>query len=157
MTLSTFGWIHTLLSLLALVAGIVVVIGLFSPRNLDAWTAIFLVTAVATSATGFGFAFDHFMASHWVGVIALVVLAVAILARYVFHLAGAWRWIYAVSIVVSEYFLALVAVAQAFKKVPALAAMPQAEAYVQIAVLLIFIVVGIAAARAYRPAVAATA
>jgi hypothetical protein len=156
MTLSTFGWIHTLISLLALLSGIVVLIGLFSPRSNDTWTVIFLVTAAATSVTGFGFPFDHFMASHWVGVIALVVLAVAIPARYVFHLAGAWRWIYAVGMVVSLYFLALVAVDQAYRKVPALAA-TQSGNYVQIAVLLVFIVIGIAAARAYRPAVTAPA
>src|SRR5688572_32400564 len=118
MSLSTFTWIHTLLSLLALGAGVVVVIGLFSPRALDAWTAVFLVSAVATSATGFGFPFTSFLISHWVGVVALVVLAVGILARYVFHYGGAWRWLYAVGMVLSLYFLALVGVDQAFRKVP---------------------------------------
>jgi hypothetical protein len=157
MTLSTFGWIHTLISLLALLSGIVAVIGLFSPRDSETWTATFLVTAVVTSATGFGFPFDHFMASHWVGVIALVVLALMVLARYVFHLAGAWRWIYAAGMVVSLYFLALVAVDQAYRKVPALAAMPQSATYTQVALLLIFIVIGVAAARLYRPATPATA
>src|SRR3954453_12081777 len=47
------------------------------------------------SATGFALPFTNVLPSHIVGGIALVVLAVALLAQYGFHLAGAWRWIYA--------------------------------------------------------------
>ncbi len=39
-----------------------------------------------------------------------------ILARYAFHLAGAWRWIYAVGAVVALYFNVFVAIAQLFRK-----------------------------------------
>src|SRR3979411_2158510 len=121
--MSTFTWVHTALSVAALIAGLIVVIGLFTSKTLGGWTAIFLATAIATSATGFGFPFQSFGASHWIGVISLVVLVLAVLARYVLHYAGAWRRLYAVCTVVAFYFLVFVLIAQAFKKVPALAAM----------------------------------
>ena len=114
--MSTFTWVHTALSVAALIAGLIVVIGLFTSKTLGGWTAIFLATAIATSATGFGFPFQSFGASHWIGVISLVVLVLAVLARYVFHYAGAWRWLYAVCTVVAVYFLVFVLIAQAFKK-----------------------------------------
>jgi hypothetical protein len=154
--LSTFTAIHTVLSLAALASGIVVVIGLLAGRMHGVWTTVYLVTAVAASVTGFGFPFTQFMASHWVGVISLVVLAAALLARYGFHLAGAWRWVYAVGIVISVYFLVFVTIAQAFQKVTALKAlaptMSEAPfAVAQLVVLAIFVWLAIAAARKFRP------
>jgi hypothetical protein len=155
--LSTFAWLHTLLSLVALVAGIVVLIGLIGARRRDGWTALFLVTAVATNVTAFGFPTAMFEASHWVGVLSLVVLAVTILARYVFHLVGAWRWIFAVGAVVALYFDVFVGIAQAFKKVPALKAMAPTLseppfAYAELATLAVFVVLAIAAAIKFRAA-----
>src|SRR4051794_19837176 len=103
MTTSTFTLLHVALSLIGIFSGFVVAFGLLKAKRLDGWTALFLATTVATSVTGFGFPFDHFLPSHGVGVISLVVLAVAILARYALHLAGAWRWIYAVSAMIALY------------------------------------------------------
>lgn len=156
MTMSTFTLVHTVLSLVALVAGVIVVMGLLASKVHSGWTALFLATAVATSATGFGFVSPSFMPSHVVGVVSLVVLLLAILARYVFHLAGAWRWIYAVGVVLGLYFLVLVAIAQAFMKVPALRAMAPTTSEPPFAIaqgvcLVIFIVLVIAAARKFRP------
>ena len=76
--MSTFTWVHTALSVAALIAGLIVVIGLFSSKTLGGWTAIFLATAIATSATGFGFPFQSFGASHWIGVISLVILGLLV-------------------------------------------------------------------------------
>jgi hypothetical protein len=120
MSLSTFTWVHTALSLLALAAGFVVVIGLLMGRRYDGSIALFLSTAVLTSVTGFGFPFDKFLPSHWVGVVSLVVLAVSVLAIYAFHLSGPWRWIFAITAVIALYLDAFVAVVQAFMKVTAL-------------------------------------
>jgi hypothetical protein len=155
--MSTFTWVHTALSVAALIAGLVVVIGLFSSKTLRGWTTFFLVTAIATSATGFGFPFQSFGASHWVGVISLLVLALAVLARYVLHYTGAWRWLYAVCMVVGFYFLVFVLIAQAFKKVPSLAALAPTLseppfAIAQVAVLVIFVVIAVATARKFHPA-----
>ena len=91
-----------------------------------------------------------------VGGIALVVLAVAILALYVFHLSGAWRRIYAVTAVASVYFLAFVAIAQAFLKIPALQASAPTGTetpfvVTQFVALVAFVALSIVAARAFRP------
>ena len=45
--------IHVALSLIALVAGLVVLFGLLKGRALGGWTELFLVTIVLTSVTGF--------------------------------------------------------------------------------------------------------
>jgi|HubBroStandDraft_5_1064220.scaffolds.fasta_scaffold83635_2 hypothetical protein len=86
MTLSTFTLVHVLISLAGIGSGFIVVYGLLTGRRLDSWTAIFLATTVLTSATGFLFPVDHLLPSHVVGIISLVALAIAILARYAFHL-----------------------------------------------------------------------
>src|SRR5258708_4146089 len=91
--MTTFTLVHVALSLVGILSGLVVAAGWLARKRLDGWTAIFLASTVATSVTGFGFPFDHLLPSHIVGGISLVVLAVAILARYARHLAGAWRWI----------------------------------------------------------------
>jgi hypothetical protein len=154
--LSTFTWVHTLLSLVGIVTGLVVLKGLFSSERLDGWTALFMASAVATSVTGFMLPADHFGPSHWVGVISLVALAFAILARYGLHLAGAWRWIYAVGAAIALYFLLFVGVAQLFAKVPALhvLAPTQAEppfAIAEGALLVLFLVLTVMAAIKFRP------
>jgi hypothetical protein len=154
---STFTWVHTILSLVALLAGLVVVAGLFGTRTLPQWTGLFLVTAIATSVTGFGFPFEKFEASHWIGVISLVALAIAILARYMFHLVGAWRWIYVVTIAVSAYFLVFVTIAQVFKKVPSLHAMAPTLSEApftvsQLLVLVVFAGIIVTAVMKFRPA-----
>ena len=129
--------------------------GLLARKPLDGWTALFLATTVATSVTGFGFPVDHLLPSHKVGIISLVVLAVAILARYALHLAGAWRRIYVVCAAVALYLNVFVGVVQAFQKVPALAAMAPRQTeppfvVTQLVVLALFIVLAIVAAKRFR-------
>jgi hypothetical protein len=80
MTTATFTAVHVAFSLIGIVSGFVVTYGLLNSKRLDRWTALFLVTTVATSVTGFGFPFDHLLPSHKLGIISLAVLAVAILA-----------------------------------------------------------------------------
>src|SRR5258705_2776198 len=120
--LSLFTWFHTLLSLVMLVAGFVVVKDLLRSHIDSTWMAVFLVSGVLTSATGFGFPFTRLIESHYVGIVSLVLLALAILGLYVFRLAGPWRWIFVISVVVAFYFDALVAIVQLFRKVPSLVA-----------------------------------
>src|SRR5207244_4708924 len=101
MAASTFTLVHVMVSLVGIVSGFVVVFGLLAGKRLDRWTALFLTSTVVTSVTGFGFPFDHLLPSHKVGIISLVVLTFAILARRAFPLAGAWRWIYVVRVAVA--------------------------------------------------------
>src|SRR5271170_2191255 len=123
MTLSTFTLFHVVLSLVGIASGLIVVYGLLGGKRLDLWTAIFLIFTVLTSVTGFLFPFTHLLPSHIVGILSLLVLAVAILARYAFRLFGGWRLTYVVSAMVALYLNVFVLVVQAFLKVPALKAL----------------------------------
>ena len=156
MSTSTFTLVHVVLSLVGIFAGLVVVFGMFSSKSLDGWTALFLATTVLTSVTGFFFPFDKILPSHIVGVISLVVLAIAILALYALHLAGPWRWIYVVSAVLALYLNVFVGVVQAFQKLPLLASLAPTQSeppflIAQAVVLVIFIVLGIVAVRSFHP------
>ena len=155
MTTSTFTFVHVLLSLIGIGSGFVVVYGLLAGKRLDGWTALFLATTVATSVTGFAFPFDHLLPSHKVGILSLVVLVVAILARYTFHLAGAWRRTYVVSAAVALYLNVFVAVVQAFEKIPALKAMAPTQKeppflVAQLVVLATFVGLAILAAKRFQ-------
>ncbi len=162
MTISTFTLIHVLLSLAGIGTGFIVLYGLLTGKRLEGWTAIFLATTVLTSVTGFFFPVEHLLPSHVVGIISLVVLAVAILARYPLHLARASRWIYVVCAVLALYFNVFVAVVQSFLKVPALKAMAPTQkeppfVVAQVVVLVLFVVFGIFAVKKFRVERTATA
>jgi hypothetical protein len=131
--------------------------GLLTAKRLNGWTALFLLTTVLTSVTGFGFPFDHLLPSHKVGIISLVVLAIAILARYPLRLAGAWRGVYIVTASIALYLNVFVLVVQSFEKVAALRALAPKQneppfLVAQVAVLVIFVVLTIMAAKKFRPA-----
>jgi uncharacterized membrane protein SirB2 len=132
----------------------VVLFGLLTGKRLDGWTAVFLATTVATSVTGFGFPFHHFSPPHYVGVISLVVLAIAIVARYSLHLA-AWRRIYVITAVIALYLNVFVGIVQAFQKVPALRGLAPKQSeppflITQVVVIALFIVLATIAARRFR-------
>ena len=153
--LATYTLIHVVLSLVGIGSGIVVVLGLIAGKRLNLSNALFLGTTVATSITGYGFPLDHLLPSHIVGAISLIVLAVAIYARYARHVAGRWRAAYVISAVAALYFNCFVLVVQAFLKVPALNALAPTQseppfAVAQLAVLVLFIVLGVAAIRGSR-------
>ena len=156
LSLATFTAMHVAISLVAIVTGLVVVVAMIRSRHLDSWTAVFLVTTVLTSATGFLFPFTGVLPSHTFGVISLVVLALAISGLYVFHLAGRWRSVYVVGSVVALYLNTFVLVVQTFLKVPVFTALAPTQseppfAVAQLAVLVIFVVLGVLAVRSFRP------
>jgi hypothetical protein len=154
LTIETFTRVHVLVSLVGIASGLIVLFGLLARKRLDGWTMFFLATTAATSITGFAFPFDHLLPSHKVGVVSLVVLVVAIVARYGRHLAGAWRRIYVVSGAIALYLNVFVGVVQAFMKVPALNALAPNQTeppflIAQLVVFLLFVVLTIAAARRF--------
>ena len=106
---------HVLVSLAMLLPGVVIVAAMFDSRVPRTWTAAYLVLAVLTSATGFLLPASGFLPSHAFGILSLLLLAAAIVGLYVFHLAGAWRWVYAISIVLSLYLDVFVGVVQSFQ------------------------------------------
>ena len=163
MSLSTFTHLHVVISLVGIATGLIVVYGLIAGKRLDNWTAIFLLTTVLTSATGFLFPFKHLLPSHIVGILSLLVLAVAIVARYPRHLEGGWRRTYVVCAMVALYLNCFVLVAQGFLKVPALHALaPNGNEppflIAQLALLAVFVLLTIVAARRFQcsPAQAAS-
>ena len=151
MSTATCTFLHVLISLVGIGSGFVVLYGLLTRKRLDGWTVLFL----ASSVTGFGLPFEHLLPSHKVGILSLIVLAVAIPARYTLHLAGAWRRVYVVSAVVALYLNVFVLIVQAFEKVPALNALAPTQQespflVAQLVVLLVFIGLTIAAAKRFR-------
>jgi hypothetical protein len=101
------------------------------------------------------FPFHKLLPSHVVGAISLVVLAIAILARYSRHLAGGWRRTYVISAVIALYLNVFVLIVQLFEKVPALNAMAPTQSeppfkITQVVVMAIFVVLGIFAAKGFR-------
>lgn len=156
MSLSTFTTVHVIISLVGIAAGLVVVGAMLANRPLGTMNLVFLVTTIATSVTGFFFPFKTFGPPHILGVLSLIVLAVALWALYSARLAGAARWIYVVSAVVALYFNVFVGVVQSFDKIaPVHALAPTGSGPVfggaQAVVLLLFVVLGYRAAKSFRP------
>lgn len=156
LSIETFTVVHVVISLIGIVTGIIVLFGMFGANRLDGWTALFLLTTVLTSVTGFLFPISGFTPALGVGIVSLVLLALALLGFYAFRLAGAWRWIYVVTATVALYLNCFVAVVQAFQKLSVLQplAPTQSEPPFQIAqgvLLVLFIVAGILAVRRFHP------
>jgi hypothetical protein len=161
MSLSTFVTVHVIISLIGIVAGIIVMFGLLGSNRMPGLTATFLLFTILTSATGFlipPLLSEKLLPSHVIGILSLVLLAVACIALYGMKLSGAWRSIYVVTAMISLYLNVFVLVIQGFLKVPALHALAPGEppggpvfAVVQLIVLVFFVIVIIGAVRRFRP------
>ena len=156
MILQIYTIIHTLISLVAIFTGFVVLFGLLSDKRFDGWTKWFLITAVATTVTGFFFPFHGFTPAIGLGLISLPILALTIYARYPKNLAGAWRLIYVLGAVISLYFNVFVGVVQSFEKIPALDAIAPTQTeqpfkFTQLTVLSLFVILAIVAVIRFRP------
>jgi hypothetical protein len=149
--LAAYTLFHVAISLAGIFTGLIVAYGLLTSRRFDGWTAIFLVTTAATSVTGLLFPFHGFKPSYVVGLISLVILAIASFARYRRRLAGSWRWIYVVTAMIALYLNVFVLIVQSFMKVPTLKALAPTQseppfAVTQLAVLAVFVVLTVIAA-----------
>ncbi len=161
MSLSTFVTVHVIISLIGIVAGIIVMIGLLGSNRMPGLTAIFLLFTILTSATGFlipPLLSEKLLPSHIVGILSLVLLAIACVALYGMKLSGAWRSVYVVTAMTSLYLNVFVLIIQAFLKVPALHALAPSVppsgppfAIIQGIVLVFFVIVIIGAVRRFRP------
>jgi hypothetical protein len=148
---------HTLISLVGIVLGFIVMKGLLANDRMDRMTGWFLAMTILTSATGFILPAKMILPSHVVGVISLVVLAIASYARYSKHMAGKWRATWLTTAIMAQWFNCFVLVAQLFLKVPALHELaPEGKeppfAIAQGVVLLAFIVAGVFSLKRFRPA-----
>ena len=161
LSLSTFVQIHTIISLIAIVAGLIVMFGMHGSKRPGGLTAIFLLLTILTSATGFlipPLVSDKLLPSHIIGALSLVLLLIACIALYAMKLSGSWRWIYAVTALLALYFNAFVLVIQSFLKIPALTAIAPGNppsgpvfAVVQGVVLVFFVLMIIGAVRRFWP------
>ncbi len=159
--MSTLVLVHVIISLIAIVAGLIVMFKMLGSDRTPGLTAIFLLFTILTSATGFvipPLLSDKLLPSHIIGILSLVLLAIACVALYGAKLSGMWRWIYVVTALVSLYLNVFVLVIQSFLKVPALSAIAPGNppagpvfAIVQGIVLVFFAVVTIGAVRRFRP------
>jgi hypothetical protein len=156
MSLETFTLVHVVLSLIGIVSGIVVLLGMFSSKTLNGMTAVFLITTALTSITGFMFPFNGVTPGIIVGAISMVALALAVAARYAFKMQGAWRWIYIVTSGMALFLNVLVLIIQSFQKLPALHALAPNEndpaaLITKIVALAAFVVLTIQAVRKFHP------
>jgi hypothetical protein len=147
---------HTLISVAAIIVGIIVIADLLRGRDSGGLATVFLATALLTSATGFLFPFTVFLPSHGTAIVALVVLAATLPARYSFRLAGPWRAVYAGGAVASLFLLVFVAIAQVFGKVPSLRATAPTQSEPPFLItegitLAIFVLLGVLAVRRFHP------
>lgn len=155
MSTETFTLVHVIISLVAIVSGLIVLFGMIAGKSLEALTGLFLATTVLTSVTGFGFPFVHVTPAIVVGVISLLLLAIALLARYGRHLAAGWRRAYVITASIALYLNCFVLVVQSFLKVPALHALAPTQkeppfAIAQLVVLVLFVLLTVKAAKNFR-------
>lgn len=156
LSIENFTILHVAISLIGIVSGLIVLFGMLRARRLPGWTALFLATTVLTSVTGFMFPINGLTPAIAVGVISIVILAIALMALYVKHLSGAWRWIYVTTALAALYFNVFVLIVQSFQKVPALQKLAPTQSeppfsVTQGVVLVAFLVLGTMAARRFRP------
>jgi len=160
MSVEAFTVLHVVISLIGIATGLVALVGLIGGKRLEGWTAVFLATTVLTSLTGFAFPIEKLTPALIFGVISMIVLAVALAARYKYDMQGRWRLTYIVSSTFALYLNAFVAIVQSFLKIPALheLAPTQAEppfAIAQLALLAAFIWLGLRASTRFRSSPAA--
>ena len=158
LSLANFTLLHVVISLIAIVSGLIVMFGMLASRPMPGLTAIFLIFTILTSVTGFGFPFDKLLPSHMIGLLSLALLVVACLGLYAFGLKGAWRPIYVVTALIALYLNVFVLVIQSFLKIPSLTALAPGNppsgpvfAVVQGLVLVAFAILIIGVWRRYRP------
>jgi hypothetical protein len=156
MSTAAFTALHVIISLVGIISGLAVLIAMLNAKRPDGWTALFLATTILTSVTGFLFPSTGFTPAQGVGVLSLVVLAVALLALYGRHLTGAWRWVYAVTALVALYLNCFVMVVQSFQKLPFLRSLAPTQSeppfqVTQLIVLALFVVAGIAVVKKFHP------
>jgi hypothetical protein len=158
LSLSAFTTLHVVISLIAIIAGLIVMFGMLGPYHAGGLTGIFLLFTILTSVTGFMFPFNGVTPGILIGILSCVLLAIACLSLYAMKAAGPWRWIYLVTALVSLYLNVFVLVIQSFLKIPPLHEIAPgnppagpAFAVVQGIVLLFFIVMIIQVWRRFKP------
>lgn len=121
LSVQTFTIIHVLISLVAIASGLFVVFGMIGSHRLPRLTALFWVTTVLTTVTGFMFFLSPTQArvltpAAATGIVATFFFIVGLIALYGKQLYGRWRWIYAIAATTSLYLNIFVLIVQSFQK-----------------------------------------
>jgi hypothetical protein len=155
----SFVFVHTMITLVAILAGLIVLFGMLRNERMSAMTAIFLLFTVLTVITGFMIRITPATPAVILGFVLGAVLLPALAARYLFRLHGAWRWVYVVTATAALYLNCFVLVVQAFQKIPALHALapgatPAGPVFgaTQAMVLILFLIAGYLGVRRFHPA-----
>jgi len=156
LSIENFTILHTAISLIAIASGLIVLAGMLRARRLPGWTAVFLVTTLLTSVTGFMFPISGLTPAIVFGLISIVILVIALAALYLKHLSGAWRWIYVTTALMALYLNVFVLIVQSFQKLPALQKLAPTQSeppflIAQAVALIAFLILGAMAARKFRP------
>lgn len=159
MSLLAFTALHVALSLAGIASGVFVVLGMLRSRQAAGLTAIFLLSTIATSATGFLFPSPHLGPGHVIGAVSLIVLVPTLLALYRHRLAGPWRQLYVIGAMTALDLNVVIGIWQAFGKIPFLRPLPPGLTAAllvgtQFAMLAIFIVLGVLAVKRFHPEIA---
>jgi hypothetical protein len=154
-----FTLFHVAISLIAILCGLVVAYGLITDQRMPQLTAVFLVTTIATSVTGFFFHRDHILPSHILGILSLLLLLPATYGLYLQNLRSFWRPVYLVGAVAGLYFNVFVLIIQSFQKIPVLHALAPTQstepafAATQGVALFLFLLIGFLAFKRFRPVI----
>lgn len=153
--MATYTLIHVVISLIGIASGFVVIYGFLHGQESRRWTDWFLATTVLTSVTGFGFPATHVTPGHVFGVISLLVLGVALFAKYREQNQGKWATRFVISSLVAQYLNVFVLIVQSFQKIPALKYLAPTQSELPFAAthlvnLAAFVVVGILATRRFH-------
>jgi hypothetical protein len=159
MTLQTFTMVHVVISLIAIVTGLIVAWSMLNKTRNEGWIGVFLLATALTSITGFLFPvpLSPVLPSQIFGYISLAVLVPTVLGYYVYNLTGAWRWIYVGGALLVLYLNVFVLVVQAFQKVPFLRPLAPTQSELpffvaQGVVFVLFCALTVIALRRFRPA-----
>jgi hypothetical protein len=155
MSLATFTALHVAISLIAIGSGFIVIFGMMASKRLPIITTTFMVTTALTSITGFMFPFKGVTPAVVLGVLSLVILAIAAIALYARHLGGRWRGTWVITASLALYFNFFVLIVQSFMKIPALHALAPTQTegpfkIAQLLALLLFIAFGTLSFRKFR-------
>ena len=160
--MDTLVLVHVVISLVAIAAGLVVMFKMLGSERVPGLTAAFLLLTILTNVTGFfipPFLTDKFLPSHAIGILSLILLAIACIALYSQKLSGSWRLIYVVTALISLYLNSFVLVIQSFLKIPVLheiapGAPPTGPVFgaVQLVVLAFFAFMTFRAVKRFHPA-----
>ncbi|MEO6392006.1 MAG: hypothetical protein ABIP75_09155 [Pyrinomonadaceae bacterium] len=144
--------IHVGISLVAILGSFVVIYGLLTGKRLNGLTAFTLIFTILTSVTGFFLPLSGLTPPVIVGILSLVLLAIAVFARYSQKLAGIWRPVYIVTAMFAFYLNFFVLVAQSFQKILALKPFNGGPVFlaVQVAALLLFVVATVLSIKRFR-------